>query len=367
MATSYRRKATQNETETFSLCPCAMIPDCVNEVVNMAFTEESCEEEAPRSWLSQGLFPSLQSLPNLHSPASTESVDRFYHTKCFVGGAFSSSVRWALTPIDFIKTAMQANPNQYASFADGFFVVFREHGVSGLYRGFTPTVLAYTTQSGTKYATYEYLKYSLHENASPEFAAQHKTLIYMFSAGCAEAFADVLMCPWEMLKLKVQTTRFGEFPSQFGPSLATMIRYRREFGFPFGSLRPLWSRQVIGTVANFVIFENTVNAIYHHILHTHNKNDFAASTQLAVTFAAGYVSGTAATVVSHPADSLLSLKARYPDKTFIEIIQQVGWKNLATKGLMPRVALTGTCIALQWFLYDSFKSILGLGTTGGED
>jgi solute carrier family 25 (mitochondrial phosphate transporter), member 3 len=333
----------------------------------MTYTEESCEHQAPRSWLCPTQIPWLNSPAQFHPPSPAESIDRFYHTKCFVGGAFSSSVRWVLTPIDFIKTAMQANPNRYASFVDGFSVVFREQGVSGLYRGFTPTVLAYSTQSGTKYATYEYLKHTLHESASPEFAAQYKSLIFMVSAGCAEAFADILMCPWEMLKLKVQTTRFGEFPSQFRPALTTMIRYRREFGFPFGSLRPLWSRQVIGTVTNFVTFEHTVNAIYHHILHTHNKDDFGATTQLGVSFVAGYVSGTAATIVSHPADSLLSLQARYPDKTFQEIIQLVGWKNLATQGLMPRIALTGTCIALQWFLYDSFKSILGLGTTGGED
>jgi solute carrier family 25 (mitochondrial phosphate transporter), member 3 len=333
----------------------------------MTYTDESCKGAAPRPWLSRALVPLLHSQPRFHVSASAESIDRFTHIKCFVGGAVSSSVRWVLTPIDFIKTAMQANPNRYTNFADAFSVIFREQGVSGLYRGFTPTVLAYSTQSGTKYATYEYLKYTLHENMSPDFAAQHKSLIYMVSAGCAEAFADILMCPWEMLKLKVQTTRFGEFPSQFRPAFATMIRYRREFGFPFGSLRPLWSRQVIGTVTNFVLFEHSVNAIYHHILHTHNKNDFGTSTQLAVTFAAGYVSGTAATVVSHPADSLLSLQARYPEKTFKEIIQLVGWKNLATKGLIPRTALTGTCIALQWFLYDSFKSILGLGTTGGED
>jgi solute carrier family 25 phosphate transporter 3 len=263
--------------------------------------------------------------------------------------------------MDFIKTAQQAG--RYESFAGGLALVFREQGISGLYRGFTPTVLAYSNQSGFKYATYEYLKYTL-ENT---YGSEHKSLIYMISAGCAEAFADVLMCPWEMLKVKVQTTKKGEFPSRFGPALTQMIRQRHELGFPFGSLKPLWSRQVVGTVANFVTFEHTVNAIYHHLLNTHNKNDYGASTQLAVTFVAGYVSGTVATVVSHPADSFLSLQARYPGKSLQEIIQMVGWRNLATQGLLPRVALTGTTIALQWFIYDSFKSMIGLGTTGGDD
>ncbi|KAG7359104.1 mitochondrial carrier protein [Nitzschia inconspicua] len=347
----------------------------------MTFPEKSYRQRQPESWLASPRMPLQHQLPNnvfydryngsLNKQKDSNGVyqqkDDFYYAKCLAGGALSSSVRWVFTPIDFIKTASQANPNRYTSFANGLSVVFREQGVSGLYRGLTPTVLAYSTQSGTKYATYEFLKYNLQENLDSEFAARHKSLIYMISAGCAEAVADVLMCPWEMLKVKLQTSHFGEFPSHFRPALATMIRRRREYGFPFGSLKPLWTRQIIGTVTNFVTFEHTVNGIYHHILNTHNKNDYSATTQLAVTFAAGFVSGTAATIVSHPADSLLSLQARYPDKTPREIVQLVGWKNLATQGLVPRVALTGTTIALQWFLYDSFKSAFGLGTTGGTD
>mmetsp|Transcript_10702 Transcript_10702/g.19632 ORF Transcript_10702/g.19632 Transcript_10702/m.19632 type:complete len:337 (+) Transcript_10702:140-1150(+) len=302
--------------------------------------------------------------PKVSSSANHNSS---YYAKCLLGGGLSSSVRWVLTPMDFIKCSMQANPNRFPSFTAGMAMVFREQGVSGLYRGLIPTILAYSTQSGTKYACYEFFKDTLNRTVGPEHASSYKSVIYVVSAGCAEAIADVLMCPWEMLKVKVQTTKAGEFPSHFRPALHKMMAQRRDFGFPFGSLKPLWSRQVIGTMANFLVFEHTVHGIYTHILHTHNKNDYGQSVQLGVTFAAGYVSGFVATVVSHPADSLLSLQARYPDKSFQEIIHRVGWKNLATHGLLPRVALTGTIIASQWLLYDSFKSLMGLGTSGGAD
>lgn len=237
--------------------------------------------------------------------------------------------------------------------------------MAGLYRGFTPTVLAYFSQSGTKYAMYELIKDNLSRTLGPEQAAQYQSLVYMVSAGSAEAIADIFMCPWEMLKVKVQTSQPGSFPSQFRPALATMVQQRSNLNFPFGSITPLWSRQVIGTVANFVTFEHTVNAIYGHLL-TKNKDEYSKSTQLSVSFAAGYVSGLVSTVVSHPADSLLSLRARYPDKSYRQIVDLVGWKQLATQGLVPRAALTGTIIASQWFLYDSFKTILGLGTSGGS-
>ena len=295
-----------------------------------------------------------------------EHIDKQYYAKCLGAGGLSSGVRWVLTPFDYIKCSMQANPTRFPSYTAGLSSVWKEQGLSGLYRGLTPTILAYVSQSGTKYAMYELIKDNITRTLGQEQATNNKTVIYMVSAGCAEAIADVFMCPWEMLKVKVQTSQPCEsFPTRFRPALFVMIKQRHDLKFPFGSLTPLWSRQVIGTVANFVTFEHTVKAIYKHILNKKNKNEYNQSTQLGVSFAAGYVSGLVSTIVSHPADSLLSLRARYPDKTYKQIIDLVGWKQLATQGLIPRAALTGTIIASQWFLYDSFKSIMGLGTSGG--
>jgi solute carrier family 25 phosphate transporter 3 len=291
----------------------------------------------------------------------------WYYAKCLLGGGLSSSVRWMLTPLDFMKCNMQANPTRYPSFTAGLAIVYQKYGLTGLYRGFVPTVLAYSTQAGTKYACYEYFRDTINEMVGPHHAAAYKSLIYIISAGTAEFIADILYCPWEMLKVKMQTTLPTEFPTQFRPALSLMVQNRNDYRFPFGSLQPLWSRQVIGTIANFVTFEHTVNGIYKHILQTHNKDDYNSATQLGITFVAGYVSGLVSTVVSHPADSILSLQAKHPNKTFKEIVQLVGWKKLATQGLGPRVALTGTIIASQWLIYDAFKSTIGLGTSGGVD
>ena len=309
--------------------------------------------------------PSLSNIMN-KTRWTYEHIDKQYYATCFGAGGMSSSARWALTPFDYIKCSMQANPTRFPSYTAGLSSIWKQQGLSGLYRGLAPTVLAYVSQSGTKYAMYELIKDNITRTVGQEQATNNKTIIYMVSAGCAEAIADVFMCPWEMLKVKVQTAQPCEsFPTRFRPALFAMIKQRHDLKFPYGSLKPLWSRQVIGTVANFVTFEHTVKAIYKHILNTKNKNEYSQSTQLGVSFAAGYVSGLVSTIVSHPADSLLSLRARYPDKTYKQIIDLVGWKQLATQGLVPRAALTGTIIASQWFLYDSFKSIMGLGTSGG--
>lgn len=58
-----------------------------------------------------------------------------------------------------------------------------------------------------------------------------------------------------MVKVKIQTSPSGTFPTAFGPALAAMQANRAETRFPFGSLVPLWGRQVslIGASAIDVI------------------------------------------------------------------------------------------------------------------
>ena len=39
---------------------------------------------------------------------------------------------------------------------------------------------------------------------------------------------------------------------------------------------------------------------------------------------------------------------------------------LLTKGLGTRVIMIGTLTGFQWWIYDTFKSTMGMGTTGGK-
>jgi solute carrier family 25 (mitochondrial phosphate transporter), member 3 len=144
------------------------------------------------------------------------------------------------------------------------------------------------------------------------------------------------------------------------------MRNRRHYNFPFGSLGPLWGRQIPGTIVNFYTFERTVQFIYNCL--GNDKDDYTVLQQLGVTLCAGNVAGVCCALVSHPADSLISLKAlpMYAGQSVRHIVQSVGWYRLATRGLAPRILVTGQIISMQWLLYDSFKSILGYGTSGGS-
>jgi solute carrier family 25 phosphate transporter 3 len=257
---------------------------------------------------------------------------------------------------------MQVHPAKYPSMQSGLIITWKEAGMSGLYRGVMPTVLAYCSQTGTKYMMYECFK-DLHVSVlGSETCSANRDIIYILSAAGAEAIADVAMAPWEMIKVKIQTS--SNFPKRLAPALATMVQHRQQYHFPFGTLRPLWSRQIVGTVANFYAFESMTGYIYSSIL-TRDKNTYDKSTQLGVTCAAGCVAGVTSAVLSHPFDVLVSLKTQYPGKPLTKIAREYGWKNLMTIGLGPRVVTTGSILCVQWFLYDSFKTMLGMSTTGG--
>ena len=42
------------------------------------------------------------------------------------------------------------------------------------------------------------------------------------------------------------------------------------------------------------------------------------------------------------------------------VISEMGWWQLATRGLGLRIAMIGTLTATQWAIYDSFKVYVGL-------
>jgi len=95
-----------------------------------------------------------------------------------------------------------------------------------------------------KYGLYEIFKDGYMNLAGEELSTQYKPAIWLAGSASAEFFADIALCPLEMAKVKIQTSQGGSFPTAFGAAMKEMSRSRAETRYPFGSLVPLWSRQV---------------------------------------------------------------------------------------------------------------------------
>jgi solute carrier family 25 phosphate transporter 3 len=52
--------------------------------------------------------------------------------------------------------------------------------------------------------------------AGQENAGKYKKIIWLAGSASAEFFADIALCPMEMVKVKIQTSPAGTFPTALG-------------------------------------------------------------------------------------------------------------------------------------------------------
>lgn len=100
---------------------------------------------------------------------------------------------------------MQANPLKYRSILSGFTTVYREQGLPGLWKGWGSKLVGYSAQGACRFGLYEYFKKFYADLAGPEFTRSNKTAIFAASSLSAQVIADVVLCPFESVKVRVQT------------------------------------------------------------------------------------------------------------------------------------------------------------------
>ncbi|OMO93752.1 hypothetical protein COLO4_16702 [Corchorus olitorius] len=114
----------------------------------------------------------------------------------------------------------------------------------------------------------------------------------------------------------------------------------------------------------FASFETIVELLYKYSIPI-PKEECSKSFQLGVSFAGGYIAGVFCAIVSHPADNLVSFLNNAKGATVGDAVKKMGLLGLFTRGLPLRIAMIGTLSGAQWGIYDAFKVVVGLPTTGG--
>lgn len=133
---------------------------------------------------------------------------------------------------------MQLDPVKYNSgLIGGFRKVIAEEGFSAVWTGFGPTAAGYFLQGAFKFGGYEFFKQQSINILGYESASKNRTAVYLASAGAAEFFADIALCPLEATRIRLvsqptfasglvggfskilKTEGVGAFYSGFGPIL----------------------------------------------------------------------------------------------------------------------------------------------------
>ncbi|KHN93853.1 mitochondrial phosphate carrier protein 2 [Metarhizium album ARSEF 1941] len=290
-----------------------------------------------------------------------------YYAACTVGGLMACGLtHTAVTPLDLVKTRRQVDSKLYTGNFQAWGNIYRAQGLRGIMTGWSPTLFGYSAQGSFKYGWYEYFKKTYGDIAGPEAAYRYKTGLYLAASASAEFLADIALCPFEAVKVRMQ----GTIPNPYTGTLHginTIVAEEGRAGL-YKGLYPLWGRQIPYTMMKFASFETIVEKIYDRL--PGQKSDYGKAAQTGVSFTGGYLAGILCAVVSHPADVMVSKLNAYrkPGEGFGTVMNriygEIGFRGL-WNGLPVRIVMIGTLTGLQWMIYDYFKIFMGLPTTGG--
>lgn len=137
-----------------------------------------------------------------------------------------------------VKTRIQLDPATYnKGLIGGFRQVISNEGFGAVWTGVGPTFAGYFLQGAFKFGGYELFKSQFINTLGYETARDNRTAVYLASAGVAEFFADVALCPLEATRIRLvsnpsfanglvggfskilKTEGVGAFYSGFGPIL----------------------------------------------------------------------------------------------------------------------------------------------------
>ena len=198
-----------------------------------------------------------------------------------------------------VKCRRQVDPKIYSSNIQAWRTIFSKEGLRGVFFGWSPTFVGYSFQGAGKYGFYEIFKNLYGETLFPNTP---KTIVYLGASASAEFLADIALCPFEAIKVRMQTT--------LPPFANTMregwgkVTQKEGVGGLYKGLQPLWGRQIPYTMVKFATFEKTVEYIYKSL--GKPKESYNTLQQTGVSFLGGYIAGIGCAVISHPADVMVS-------------------------------------------------------------
>ncbi|PSS12151.1 Mitochondrial phosphate carrier protein like [Actinidia chinensis var. chinensis] len=166
-----------------------------------------------------------------------EEFSMGYYGLCTVRGMLSAgTAHLAITPFDVLKDNMQVNPIKYNGISSGFNTLWKE-GPAALWRGWSGKLFGYGVQGGFKFGLYEYFE-KLYSNVLVDHS---RSAVFFVSIASAQVFADVALCPFEAVKVRVQTQ--PNFAKGLADGFPKLYASEGLSGF-YGGLFPLWGRNL---------------------------------------------------------------------------------------------------------------------------
>ncbi|GAP91554.1 putative phosphate transport protein MIR1 [Rosellinia necatrix] len=301
--------------------------------------------------------------PSIAKSWTTTHDVALYSRYALAGAVCCSFTHAILTPIDIVKTRIQVDPVAYNHGVSGGLrqVVARE-GAGALTTGLGPTVAGYFLQGAFKFGGYEFFKARAIDAFGYDTARDNRYAIYLGASALAEMAGDVVLCPFEAVRIRlVSQPGFGR---GLADGFAKIVRQEGIRGLYCG-LGPIMLKQVPYTMATFVVYEHALEQAYKWV----DKSTVSGVGITGINLGAGLIAGIAATLVSQPADTILSKINKEKGEAGEGTIRRL-WKIASETGLRgsyagvgARLVMVGGMSAIQFAIYGDVKK--ALGATGG--
>ena len=288
-----------------------------------------------------------------------------------ISGATGCALTHAVViPLDVVKTKAQTDPEEYKDVFKGAQRIIENEGVQGLLTGAQATLAGYFWYGLSVYPSYAFFKrYMALSLLPPEIAAVHANDIALIAGALAAVIASLGLTPLEAARIRVVAEPERYRPLGLTGTLGVIANEDPSVGWKavYAGLPSLLARQVIFGSVKFLAFERACEAIYTVWPFLRE----ATWTALMVSLVAGGFSGTLSSVVSQPADSVLTYVAQNSGEKgslgLIEgcflMVEEDGLGSLF-RGLGSRCVWAGSIIAGQFLLYDVFRTAFGVS---GQD
>ncbi|KAJ3347122.1 Dynein heavy chain 6, axonemal [Entophlyctis luteolus] len=279
------------------------------------------------------------------------------------GGICCGVTHGAMTPVDVVKTRIQLEPKVYnKGMIGGFRQIIANEGAGALLTGFGPTALGYFVQGWFKFGGVEFFKVQATQLLGDEAAWNNRVGIYLGAAAAAEFVADIFLCPLEATRIRlVSDPKFASGLADAFPKIIKQDGVIRGFYSGFG---PILFKQIPYTMAKFAVQGVAAEQIYAVL--GKNANQLSANENLGVSLGSGVIAGVAAAIISHPADTLLSMVNKEGaggngsiTSRLWNLARETGVVRLCLNGLGPRCVMIGVLTAGQFALFDTVMAATG--------
>jgi solute carrier family 25 phosphate transporter 3 len=296
------------------------------------------------------------------------------------GGAGCALTHATVIPLDVVKTRAQTNASSDVgrrqaptSLLQQASTMVASEGWPSLFLGAQATIAGYLWYGLSVYPSYTASKRWISHLVLPlGVAAAHTTEIALAAGAFAAVVASLGLTPLEAARIRAVAQ-----PDTYGPGgLVGTLRGLAQEQVLYAGLPSLLTRQVLFGSVKFLAFEEFSAALAHVV---------PEAPTWAVSLAAGAAAGAVSCVVSQPADAVLTYVAaqeaavvptgRGSTTTTTTSTSRpsslslwAGFQGLLVsqgpsalmRGLGSRTLWAGSIIAGQFFLYDIFRSALGV-------